>query len=259
MLPDALPDKLLFISAGSGITPIMSMLRHLDRSGELDDAVLLHSARRADEVIFGDELRDLARRHPRFVLHEQLTADNGRMGPSDLDRLCTDWTPAPDLHLGPDRHARRVHRALRAVGRRRAPAPRALPAQARPRRRGGGGGRDDRVPEVRLPGAVRRQPADPRRRRGGGPRPARSAAARASATPASANCAPAGSATCATARSTARRARSSGPASALPRDRSRSNYETDTTRRTHDDRCPQRKRPGPGGGDRRAPRTRCIG
>ncbi|HWO48571.1 MAG TPA: FAD-binding oxidoreductase, partial [Solirubrobacterales bacterium] len=30
-LPDPLPDKLLMISAGSGITPIMSMLRELER------------------------------------------------------------------------------------------------------------------------------------------------------------------------------------------------------------------------------------
>jgi ferredoxin-NADP reductase len=91
VLPDELPPKLLFVSAGSGITPIMSMLRHLDQSGELDDAVLLHSARKTDEVIFGDELRDLAKRHERFKLHEQLTADKGRMGPDDLERLCPDW------------------------------------------------------------------------------------------------------------------------------------------------------------------------
>ena len=32
VLPDPLPEKLLFISAGSGITPIMSMLRSLDRA-----------------------------------------------------------------------------------------------------------------------------------------------------------------------------------------------------------------------------------
>ena len=35
MLPDPLPEKLLFISAGSGITPIMSMLRSLEHQ---DDA-----------------------------------------------------------------------------------------------------------------------------------------------------------------------------------------------------------------------------
>jgi stearoyl-CoA 9-desaturase NADPH oxidoreductase len=102
VLPDVLPDKLLFISAGSGITPIMSMLRHLDQSGELDDAVLLHSARRADEVIFGDELRALADRHERFVLHEQLTAENGRMGPADLDRLCPDWRERETFISGPN-------------------------------------------------------------------------------------------------------------------------------------------------------------
>src|SRR3954463_6488271 len=31
VLPDPVPERLLFISAGSGVTPIMSMLRHLDR------------------------------------------------------------------------------------------------------------------------------------------------------------------------------------------------------------------------------------
>ena len=65
MLPDPLPGKLLFISAGSGITPIMSMLRHLDRDDELGDAVLLHSARHADDVIFGAELRDARPAPPR--------------------------------------------------------------------------------------------------------------------------------------------------------------------------------------------------
>ncbi len=101
LLPDPLPAKLLFISAGSGITPIMSMLRHLDQAGELGDAVLLHSARRTDEVIFGDELRSLTRRHQQFVLHEQLTADHGRMGPPDLDRLCPDWRERETFISGP--------------------------------------------------------------------------------------------------------------------------------------------------------------
>jgi ferredoxin-NADP reductase len=91
LLPDQLPPKLLFISAGSGITPIMSMLRHLKKTGELDDLVLLHSARRPEEVIFGDELHQLQERHGRFVLHKQLTGERGRMGPEDLEHLCPDW------------------------------------------------------------------------------------------------------------------------------------------------------------------------
>src|SRR3954465_5238126 len=42
VLPEELPGKLLFISAGSGITPIMSMLRSLDHRDEMNDVVLLH-------------------------------------------------------------------------------------------------------------------------------------------------------------------------------------------------------------------------
>ena len=44
-LPDPLPPKLLFISAGSGVTPIMSMLRDLARRDALQDVVHAHSAR----------------------------------------------------------------------------------------------------------------------------------------------------------------------------------------------------------------------
>jgi ferredoxin-NADP reductase len=53
VLPDRLPEKLLFVSAGSGITPIMSMLRHLGHRDELKDAVHIHSARTEGDVIFG--------------------------------------------------------------------------------------------------------------------------------------------------------------------------------------------------------------
>ena len=101
VLPDPLPERFLFVSAGSGITPIMSMLRALDRRDALTDAVLLHSARTADEVIFGEELRALAERNEGFRLHEQHTADMGRMGPEDLDELCPDWREREAFISGP--------------------------------------------------------------------------------------------------------------------------------------------------------------
>jgi ferredoxin-NADP reductase len=101
VLNDPPPEKLLFISAGSGVTPIMSMLRHLDHYDELKDAVLLHSARHTDDVIFGDELRDLAKRRDGFRLHEQLTRDHGRMGPADLEELCPDWREREAYVSGP--------------------------------------------------------------------------------------------------------------------------------------------------------------
>jgi stearoyl-CoA 9-desaturase NADPH oxidoreductase len=97
ILPDELPERLLFISAGSGVTPIMSMLRSI----EPVDAVLLHSARGAHDVIFGDELREYARRHAGFRLHEQDTSRDGRLKPADLDALVPDWRERETFLSGP--------------------------------------------------------------------------------------------------------------------------------------------------------------
>jgi ferredoxin-NADP reductase len=101
VLPDPVPDSLLFISAGSGITPIMSMLRHLDRQRELSDVVHLHSARTEDDVIFGDRLTELDKRRGDYRLHPQLTGVDGRMEPADLDRLCPDWRERETFASGP--------------------------------------------------------------------------------------------------------------------------------------------------------------
>jgi stearoyl-CoA 9-desaturase NADPH oxidoreductase len=101
VLPDPPPDKLLFISAGSGVTPIMSMLRHLGHEHSLDDVVHLHSAKHEDDVIFGSQLRAMVKRHEGFQLHEQHTSEMGRMGPQDLDDLCPDWRERVTYLSGP--------------------------------------------------------------------------------------------------------------------------------------------------------------
>ena len=100
-LPDPLPPKLLFVSAGSGITPIMSMLRDLARRDALADVVHVHSARTAEAVIFGAELAALADRHGGYRLHVQHTGEHGRLAPEDLDRLCPDWREREALMSGP--------------------------------------------------------------------------------------------------------------------------------------------------------------
>ena len=101
VLPDPPPQKLLFISAGSGITPIMSMLRSLDREGALEDAVHIHSSRSAEGVIFGEQLRDLDSRHAGYRPHLRLTGEADRFAPHELDSLCPDWCERRAFVSGP--------------------------------------------------------------------------------------------------------------------------------------------------------------
>jgi stearoyl-CoA 9-desaturase NADPH oxidoreductase len=100
-LPDPRPDKPLFISAGSGVTPIMSMVRALDQEDKLDDAVLVHSARNRDDVIFGSFLEGLGERQGGFKLHLRLTEEQDRIKPEDLEEICPDWRERETFLSGP--------------------------------------------------------------------------------------------------------------------------------------------------------------
>jgi stearoyl-CoA 9-desaturase NADPH oxidoreductase len=101
VLPEPPPRKLLFVSAGSGITPIMSMLRRLDRKGALEDVVHIHSARTPDGIIFGEQLRDLDSRCSGYRPHLRITGEAGRISPPDLDQLCPDWRERHAFVSGP--------------------------------------------------------------------------------------------------------------------------------------------------------------
>jgi ferredoxin-NADP reductase len=100
-LPDPLPKKTLFISAGSGITPVMSMLRELERRKALDDAIHIHSCRNADDMIFGKMLRGLAERCPGYHLIEIHTKEMPRFVPDDLDSHCENWQERETFLSGP--------------------------------------------------------------------------------------------------------------------------------------------------------------
>jgi len=104
-LPDPLPPKMLFISAGSGITPIISMLRSLDHRDGLGpqggDVMVIHSARTRDQVMFLSVLEDIDSRHRGMRLDLRLTAERGRFSPSDLDELCPDWRERDAFCSGP--------------------------------------------------------------------------------------------------------------------------------------------------------------
>ncbi|WP_149359440.1 ferredoxin reductase [Lolliginicoccus suaedae] len=93
-----LPAKALFVTAGSGITPVMGMLRNaVDR---LDDVVVVHSAPTADDAIFGPELRAL-HRQGRITLIERHTATSGRLGIDELNALVPDLADREAWACGP--------------------------------------------------------------------------------------------------------------------------------------------------------------
>ncbi len=101
VLPARPPERLLLITAGSGITPVMSMLRDLSGRGLLRDAVHLHGARTAESVVFARELSRLHERNPSYRLHLQLSSERGRLKPRALDELCPDWRERDTYLCGP--------------------------------------------------------------------------------------------------------------------------------------------------------------
>jgi ferredoxin-NADP reductase len=101
VLPDPIPERLLFVSAGSGITPIMSMLRGLERGGELRDVVHVHCASTAEGVIFARELAELQARNPGYRLDVRITGERGRLDAEGVGAACVDWGERETFLCGP--------------------------------------------------------------------------------------------------------------------------------------------------------------
>lgn len=102
VLPDPTPEKLLFVTAGSGITPVMGMLRELaaSRPHALDGAVLVHCDRTPRDVVFGPELRGMAA-STGLRLIERHTAVEGRLTADSLGDCVPDWAARQAWVCGP--------------------------------------------------------------------------------------------------------------------------------------------------------------
>ena len=107
VLPEAAPVHAVFMSGGSGITPLMSMLRSRASRGDVPDIVHLHYVRNAQDLIFRDELAALVKQHPRYRLHLVTTRAAGETGSAghfsgvQLDQLCPDWKQRDAYACGP--------------------------------------------------------------------------------------------------------------------------------------------------------------
>jgi stearoyl-CoA 9-desaturase NADPH oxidoreductase len=102
VLPDPAPPSILFLTAGSGITPVMSMLRTLVRRNQVADITHLHSAPTEADVMFGAELTALAADHPGYRLQVRETRAQGRLDLTRLGQEVPDWRERQTWACGPE-------------------------------------------------------------------------------------------------------------------------------------------------------------
>ncbi|MFH9134094.1 ferredoxin reductase [Streptomyces sp. NPDC017524] len=96
VLSQAKPAKVFYLTAGSGITPVMGMLRDID----LDDVVMVHCAPRPQDVIFRNELHGLVA-DEKLRLIEVHTETDGMLDMARLDGLVPDWAERETWACGP--------------------------------------------------------------------------------------------------------------------------------------------------------------
>ncbi len=117
VLPPQLPSELLLIAGGSGITPGMAMLRHLDQTAPGTRVTLIYFARSERDRIFANKLADLAKRWPQLnyvpldsSAHTPTGQETGRDAASAtaqvldtalLDEVAPGWSQLPTWCCGP--------------------------------------------------------------------------------------------------------------------------------------------------------------
>ncbi|MFC9431297.1 2Fe-2S iron-sulfur cluster-binding protein [Streptomyces sp. NPDC056987] len=115
------PGETVLIAAGSGVTPMMSMIRtRLAVRPGRDRIALLYSSRSAEEIIFADELTRLAKDRPdRLSVTHVLTREEGRLDAAGVRRWVTGLSPSPEAHYfvcGPEPLMDAVQGVLAGLG-----------------------------------------------------------------------------------------------------------------------------------------------
>jgi ferredoxin-NADP reductase len=102
VLPDPAPSSILFLTAGSGVTPVMSMLRTLVRRNQITDITHVHSVPTESDVMFGAELAELATNQPGYRFQLRATRTQGRLDLARLDHEVPDWRDRQTWACGPE-------------------------------------------------------------------------------------------------------------------------------------------------------------
>jgi predicted ferric reductase len=88
--------ELIFLAGGIGITPIMGMLRYMRDTKDTRSAVLMYANRREDQIVFRDELEDMASGgYPDLtVVHvlsrpeDEWTGETGHLNRKKIEKYC---------------------------------------------------------------------------------------------------------------------------------------------------------------------------
>lgn len=116
ILPNPLPARVLMLTAGSGITPVMAMLRELQVRCADVAVRLVHSARDAADVIFADDLARMARSWPALAVDVHLTRARGRMGDVAFSALAAEHGANAAFVCGPTGFAAAARAAWERIG-----------------------------------------------------------------------------------------------------------------------------------------------
>jgi len=106
-LPSRRPDPILLIAGGSGVTPLMAMLRTLFAEGHRGTVAMLQYAPSPAAAIYREELEGMARRHPNFHLARSYTRApgagelDGRFSPLHLPQSEPCFAAAETFACGP--------------------------------------------------------------------------------------------------------------------------------------------------------------
>lgn len=118
-------EKYLFISAGSGITPMMTMTTFLYDSGRSMDVVFVNCARRPSDIIFRERLEHMAARVDGIDLHWVVegtdpytpwTGYRGMFNQLMLGLMAQDYLEREVFCCGPEPFMRAVREALVGLG-----------------------------------------------------------------------------------------------------------------------------------------------
>ena len=124
-MTDRPSSKYLFLSAGSGITPLMSMTRTLFDLGSDADVLFVHSARTPADIIFRRELDAMETLMPNLRIVHVCESDypsdrwpglRGRLSAAHLQSLASDLAERVTFTCGPAPYMASVRRILDSLG-----------------------------------------------------------------------------------------------------------------------------------------------